>query len=177
MQPRRLCVAECPVKVIASHAPSGHNTQPVHWHVVQDSAELHRLTGMVVDWMRAMIQDQPAMAAKMHMDIVAGAWDFGVDVVCRDSPHLILAHGLAADTTAQSADTIALTYFELAAPSLGLGTCWAGYFGAAAMFWEPLKEALALPKGHVCYGGAMVGRPKYKYHRLPARNIPQVTWA
>ncbi|MFZ2633200.1 MAG: nitroreductase family protein [Desulfosalsimonadaceae bacterium] len=161
----------------ASYAPSGHNTQPVHWHVVHDSNELHRQTGMVVDWMRSMIKEQPAMAAKMHMDLVVGAWDFGQDVVCRDAPHLILAHGLAADATAQSACTIAIAYLELAAPSLGLGTCWAGYFGAAAIFWPPLQEALALPKGHVCYGAAMVGRPKYKYHRLPNRNIPKVTWA
>ncbi|RJP88125.1 MAG: hypothetical protein C4518_11280 [Desulfobacteraceae bacterium] len=113
----------------------------------------------------------------MHMELVVGAWDFGVDVVCRDAPHLVIAHGLAADATAQSACTIALTYLELAAPSLGLGTCWGGFFGAAAMFWPPLQEALALPKGHVCYGTAMVGRPKFKYHRLPARNTPKVTWA
>jgi len=162
---------------IASYSPSGHNTQPVHWHVIYDSVKLHQLTGLVVDWMRAMMQEQPAMAAKMHLDLVVGAWDFGLDVVCRDAPHLILAHGLAADATAQSACTIALAYLELAAPSLGLGTCWAGYFGTAAMLWPPLKEAMALPKGHVTYGGAMVGRPKYKYHRLPTRNVPQVTWS
>ncbi|MDA8404914.1 MAG: nitroreductase family protein, partial [Desulfobacteraceae bacterium] len=119
---------------IASYAPSGHNTQPVHWRVVHDSKKLHQLTGMVVDWMRAMIKEQPAMAAKMHMDLVVGAWDFGVDVVCRDAPHIILAHGLAADTTVQYACTIAVAYLELAAPSLGLGTCWGGFFGAAAMF-------------------------------------------
>lgn len=162
---------------MASHAPSGHNTQPVRWHVVHDSKELHRLTGLAVDWMREMIKSQPAVAAAMHMDLVVGAWDFGVDVVCRDAPHLILAHGLAADMTAQSACTIAMTYLELAAPSLGLGTCWAGFFGAAAALWPPLQEALALPNGHVCYAGVMVGRPKYKYHRLPTRNAPRTTWA
>jgi hypothetical protein len=29
----------------------------------------------------------------------------------------------------------------------------------------------------VCYAAAMVGYPKYKYHRMPLRNAPQVTWA
>jgi len=161
---------------ISSYAPSGHNTQPVRWHVIYDSDELHRQTGMVVDWMRYMIKEQPEMAATMHMDLVVGAWNFGVDVVCRDAPHVIVAHGLQADMTAQTACTIAMTYLELAAPSLGLGTCWGGFFSAAAMFWPPLQEALGLPEGHACYGVAMVGYPKYKYHRMPLRNTPQVTW-
>lgn len=162
---------------VASHAPSGHNTQPVRWHVVYDAGELRRHIGMVADWMRYMIKEQPAAAAKMHMDMVVGAWDFGVDVICRDAPHVIVAHGLQADMTAQNACTIAMTYLELAAPSLGLGTCWAGFYGAAAMFWPPLQNALGLPKGHVCFAAAMAGYPKFKYRRLPLRNPPQITWA
>lgn len=162
---------------IASHAPSGHNLQPVRWHVIEDKTELHRLTGLVVDWMRTVIAEQPGMAAAMHLDLVVGAWDVGVDVVCRDAPHVILAHGHQADITARPACVIALAYLELAAPSLRLGTCWAGFFEAAAGLWPPLQEALNLPKGHVCMGAAMVGHPKFRYHRLPIRNTPQVTWA
>lgn len=161
---------------IASYAPSGHNTQPVRWHVIYDSDELCRQTGMVVDWMRYMIREQPEIASKMHMEMVVGAWEFGVDVVCRDAPHVIAAHGLQSDRTAQTACAIAMTYLELVAPSLGLGTCWAGFFSAAAMFWPPLQKALGLPDGHLCYGAAMVGLPKYRYHRMPLRNAPQVTW-
>ena len=161
---------------ISSFAPSGHNIQPVRWHVIYDTDELHRQVGMVVDWMRYMIKEHPEMAAKMHMELVVGAWEFGVDVVCREAPHLIVAHGLQADRTAQPACTIAMTYLELAAPSLGLGTCWAGFYGAAAAVWPPLQAALGLPEGHACYAAAMVGYPKFKYQRLPLRNTPQVTW-
>jgi len=35
---------------------------------------------------------------------------------------------------------------------------------------------LALPEGHVPFGAMMVGRPKYRYQRLPLRNEPQITW-
>jgi nitroreductase/NAD-dependent dihydropyrimidine dehydrogenase PreA subunit len=160
----------------ASYAPSGHNRQPVQWHVVYDKDELHRLTGMVADWMRDVIKKQPAMAAALHMELVVGAWDLGVDVICRDAPHLIIAHGSGADVTAQTACTIALTYLDLAAPSLELGTCWAGFFQAAAMLWEPLQKALALPKGHAGFGAMMVGYPRHTYHRLPLRNPPVITW-
>jgi nitroreductase len=144
--------------------------------VVYDKDELHRLTGMVADWMRDVIKKQPAMAAALHMELVVGAWDLGVDVICRDAPHLIIAHGSGADVTAQTACTIALTYLDLAAPSLELGTCWAGFFQAAAMLWEPLQKALALPKGHAGFGAMMVGYPRHTYHRLPLRNPPVITW-
>jgi nitroreductase len=76
----------------------------------------------------------------------------------------------------QSSCFIALTYLELAAPSLGLGTCWAGYFTAAANFYPPLQKALDLPQGHLPYGATMIGYPKYSYQRIPPRNKPEISW-
>jgi len=145
---------------IASYAPSGHNIQPVNWHVIYDHDELKNLIGMVVDWMRYMEKEQPEMAKSMHFDLVIAAWEVGIDVVCRSVPHVIIAHGLKADPTAQTACTIAMTYLELAALPLGLGTCWAGFFNIAAMFWPPMQKALALPEVHGAFGPMMVGYPK-----------------
>lgn len=77
---------------------------------------------------------------------------------------------------APHACTIALTYLELAATSMGLGTCWAGYFNVAATSFPPMQEALALPPGHQAFGSMMVGCPKFSYHRLPLRNPPAISW-
>ena len=161
---------------IASYAPSGHNTQPVKWHVIHDRDELHRQSGMVADWMRYMIKEQPEMAKRLHMEMIVAAWDFGMDIICRDAPHLVLAYGAKADPTAQNAALIAMTYLDLAAPSLGIGSCWAGFFHIAAMYWPPLQAALALPEGNTVHAAMMVGYPKYKYHRLPTRNKPRISW-
>ena len=65
---------------------------------------------------------------------------------------------------------------NMVASSLGLGACWAGYLHLASLRWPPLKAALALPEGHLCMGAMMVGRPKYRYHRLPLRKEPEITW-
>jgi nitroreductase/ferredoxin len=162
---------------IARYAPSGHNLQPVQWMVIYDHERVQELAGMVVDWMRFMIKEQPAMAAAMNLDKVVAAWEMGMDNVCRNAPHIILAHAPKEDRTALTACTIALTYLELAVPSFGLGACWAGFFGAAAAFWPPMQESLGLPEGHTCFGAMMVGYPKYRYHRLPLRNDPQIIWS
>jgi nitroreductase/NAD-dependent dihydropyrimidine dehydrogenase PreA subunit len=161
---------------VARFAPSGHNYQPVQWLVVQAPEEVQRLAGLVADWMRHLIAENNPMAAAMHMDMVVEAWDKGYDRICRSAPHLIVAHAAKANPTAPAAATIALAYLDLAAFSMGLGACWAGYFNVAANFWPPLKEALALPEGHVPFGAMMVGRPKYRYQRLPLRNEPQIIW-
>ena len=160
----------------ARYAPSGHNFQPVQWLVVQSPEDVRRLAGLVADWMQHLIAEDSPMAAAMHMDKVVEAWDKGHDRICRSAPHLIVAHAAKANPMAPAAATIALTYLDLAAASMGLGACWAGYFNVAANVWPPLKEALELPEGHVPFGSMLVGRPTYRYQRLPLRNDPPIIW-
>lgn len=161
---------------VASHAPSGHNRQPVEWQVIHDTQAVKALTAHVIDWMRWMIKEQPKQAAALHLDLVVAGWEAGMDTVTRNAPHLIIAHGDRRDPTAHAACTIAMTWLELTLPSLGLGGCWCGFFNAAATFWPPLQEALALPKNHASFGTMMVGHPVYTYKRIPPRNTPEITW-
>jgi nitroreductase/NAD-dependent dihydropyrimidine dehydrogenase PreA subunit len=161
---------------IARCAPTGHNSQSVHWLVIEDATEVRRLGGLVADWMRSLLKEMAEYALSMNMDRVVDSWDKGIDRILRCAPHLIVAHGLSTMPLSKSSCFIALTYLELAAPSLGLGTCWAGYFNAAANFYPPLQEALALPKDHLPYGSAMIGYPMYRYQRMPPRNKPEISW-
>jgi len=161
---------------IARYAPSGHNTQPVRWHIIYDREEVQKLAGLVVDWMRFLLKEQNALAMSFHMDRVVKGWDAGMDPICRNAPHVIVTHAPKGDLAAPAASTIALSYLDLAAPSFGLGACWAGYFNTAGSTWPPMQEALGLPEGHTCFGSMMLGSPKYAYYRLPLRNEPEITW-
>jgi len=161
---------------IASFAPSGHNRQPVKWQVVHNKEDVQKISEHVVQWMRYLLKEQPDFAKNLHMDRVLEGWDAGLDPITRGAPHLILNHAEQSDPTAQAACTIALSYLELAAPSLGLGACWAGFVNAAALFWPPLQEELNLPEGDVLYGAMLVGYPKFQYKRLPPRKQPNINW-
>ncbi len=70
----------------------------------------------------------------------------------------------------------ALSYLDLAANSLGLATCWAGYVYIMANTFTPVKEALALPEDHAAYGCVMLGYNKFKYYRIPCRKVPSIIW-
>ncbi len=160
---------------IACHAPSGHNSQSVKWQVVYDREEVKRYSGMVVDWMRHMIKEQPDFAKSLHLDLVVAGWDFGMDTVSRDAQHLILANGHKKNIMGKVSCTIAMTYLELALPAFGLGGCWNGFFNAAAMSWPPLQEALGLGDD-LNHAVMMVGHPKYRYRRMSPRNNADITW-
>ena len=161
---------------VARHAPSGHNSQCVEWLVLGNRDELRNLAAIVADWFRWMLSNMSEFALSMHMDRTLKRWEDGKDAILRDAPVVIITHAEKGNRLAPAACTIALAYLELAATSMGLGCCWAGYFNAAATTFPPMMEALSLPKGHQCFGSMMVGYPKVDYHRLPLRNPPGITW-
>ena len=161
---------------IARYAPTGHNSQSVQWLVIYDKKKIQKLNSHVINWMRFMLEEHKDTALSMNFDRVVAAWEMGLDRICRDAPHVILAHAEKGDRTAPTSCTIALTYLELAIPAFGLGGCWAGFFGIAASTWKPMQNDLGLPEGNLSYGAMLVGYPKYKYHRLPLRNEPNIIW-
>jgi len=161
---------------IACSAPSAKNQQPWHWIVVQEPAEVRRLAGMVIDWMRAVIGDNPEEAEARGFIRAVASWDEGYERICRGAPHIIVAHadknwGFGAEDCA-----LALSLLDLFATSIGLGACWGGYFYKAVNGHPPLFNALGLPNDHLAFGAIMVGYPKFKYQRIPTRNRPRVTW-
>ena len=161
---------------IARCAPSGHNTQTAEWLVLTDREELNRLVGIVGEWMRWMLANMSEFALSIHLDNALERLEGGEDVVLRGAPTLIVAHAAKTDMMAPQTCTIALAYLELAATGMGLGGCWAGYFNAAMNSFPPMKKALGLPDGHQSFGAMMLGTPKFRYHRLPARKTPSITW-
>lgn len=161
---------------IARHAPTGSNTQPVEYIVFTDPADIRKMAGMVVDWLAWMVKEEPEFAATMNYDRLIEAWRGGLDRVMRSAPNLIVAQAEKEHRAAASSSIIALTYLELAAFSMGLGACWAGYFMAASNAYPPLIEFLKLKPGRGVFGAMMLGYPKYKYHRIPIRNEADITW-
>jgi nitroreductase/NAD-dependent dihydropyrimidine dehydrogenase PreA subunit len=160
----------------ARYAPTGSNSQQVQWLVIDSKEQLHSLAGIIIDMLRHLIKEGHPLAKAYRLERSVTAWEAGKDPVLRGAPALVIAHAPQAYPLAQVDCTAALTFLDLAAPTVGLGACWAGFFMMAAAQWPPLREAIALPDGHLCCGALMVGYPKYEYHRLPTRKDALVSW-
>jgi nitroreductase/NAD-dependent dihydropyrimidine dehydrogenase PreA subunit len=160
---------------IARYAPTGGNGQLVEWLVLTDRAKIKGLAGTAVDWMRKVLKKAP-QSAPPYMPVVVSSWDMGFDAVLRNAPALVVASAPKEANNGMVDVTLALCYFELAAPKLGLGTCWAGLLQGALLSSSLAREALGLPEGHPHYYPMMVGYPKTRYYRLPQRKAPRITW-
>lgn len=161
---------------IACYAPSAKNNQPWHWIVVADPVETRRLAGMVIEWMRSVMKQSPQRAELRGYPRVVSAWDAGEERICRGAPHIVVVHGDKNYGFGAEDSALALSYLELYAPAIGLGSCWGGYFYSAVNADPKLFEALRLPADHKAFGAVMVGYPRLKYQRLPLRNKPRVSY-
>lgn len=161
---------------IASCAPTGSNKQSVRWFVIHKREDVQSVGSHVIDWMRFVITEHPDIAANFNMPRLVNAWEEGLDRICRDAPHLIFSYALKENSSGKADCDTALAYLELTLPSLGLGSCWAGYVTAAANQWPPLKQFLGLEDSNVIHGAVMAGFPKFTYKRIPRRNNPDITY-
>jgi nitroreductase len=159
---------------VARYAPTGHNMQDVRWLVVNDRAHMDKLRAIGADWLRWVMKSNPQMA-KMFAGIVK-LLDTGKDMFLQGAPAVVLAYAEKNNPIAATDCALALGYFDLAAKCAGLGCCWAGFFYMSAGTYPPMMEAISLPEGFAPYGGLMVGYPKYKYTRIPARKPARVIY-
>ena len=163
---------------IARYAPTGHNLQEVEWLVIDNKKELARIEDIGTDWLLWAIKNFPKAAADSNLEEKLERQKIHHDAFLRGAPVLIVAHAskdsLVSLAGIDSAN--ALSYLDLAASSLGLATCWAGYVYIMANIFDPLKDALALPKGHEAFGCVMLGYNKFKYYRIPCRKAPSIVW-
>jgi len=159
---------------IARYAASGGNGQPVQWIVVHDPKKVKKIAGLTVEWMKTLVNSAHPMSG--YVPMLIGAWESGNDVICRGAPHLLFAH-IPEGNPINSVDAIiALTHFDISAPTYGIGTCWAGFVAAASREYTPLKDVLALPEGRCVAYAMMFGHPKYKNYGIPRRKPLGVTW-
>jgi nitroreductase/NAD-dependent dihydropyrimidine dehydrogenase PreA subunit len=141
-------------------APTGSNSQQVNWVLVHDAKKVAHLAGLIVDWLKKS-DASPEIVEQWHQ---------GHDIVLRHAPHLLIATLPQNYFWAQTDAATAIAYLELSAHSLGLGTCWAGYFTRAASEYAPLQKVLNLPVDHKVAGAVMVGFPVYRFTKVPQRN-------
>jgi len=161
---------------IARFAPSGHNSQAISYLVVEGPENLMRLSRIIVEWMRETVKLSPELAKRFNMPVVIREEEKSGARILRGAPHIIVAHAPADLAAAPVSTMLSLEYVELFAPALGLGTCWAGYAMACAQQFPAFSQFLKIPARRTITGILMAGYPRYRYHRLPARNPLDVAW-
>lgn len=161
---------------IARYAPTGSNSQLVEWRVLTDQSRIKALAALTIDWMRQTLKEGAQETIASYFPMIVAAWEAGYDAVLRGAPALVVASTPAEAGNGMVDLTLALSYLELAAPTLRLGTCWAGLLQRAVLSSPSLKEALGIPLLHPFHYPMMLGYPQVKYQRLPERKPPKIVF-
>lgn len=161
---------------IARFAPTGGNTQGLSYMVISDKEKMKKVIEATVTWMEEETR-KGSPWGRYFAGVIRKYRETGKDVILRGAPHLLMALSAKEFGRGQENAHFSLAYAELLAPTLEIGTCWAGFFQACAFSgYTPLLEILDIPADKVLAGALMVGYPKYTYRRLVDRNPLQVIW-
>ncbi|MGV8983620.1 nitroreductase family protein [Clostridium sp.] len=156
---------------IARLAPTGSNSQGISFVVVEDTQLVKKAVELIIE----MLEHSPLNGA--YKGLTSVYRETGVDPILRGAPNLIMTTADKDFAGGRGNSISSLTYLELFAPSLGLGTCWAGYFEYCASLKDsPLLKLFNIPEGKTITAAVMVGYPKYNYKRLVDRNPLEVTY-
>jgi nitroreductase/Pyruvate/2-oxoacid:ferredoxin oxidoreductase delta subunit len=161
---------------IARYAPTGGNSQMIEWLAITDKLRIKKIAGLTIDWLRQVVKDPAVIAASPYLSKIVVAWDAGYESVLRNAPAVVLASAPKEAINGQVDLTIALTYLDLMAPALGLGTCWAGLLQGALLNVPSLKEEVGMPVDHPHHYPMMLGYNDIKYYRLPERKKPGIVF-
>jgi nitroreductase/ferredoxin len=158
----------------ARYAPTGGNSQLIEWLVLSDKSRIKEIATLTVEWVRKIAEDPQIAAARPYLSPVIKAWDSGNDSVLRSAPVLVVAMAPKEAMNGLVDLTLALSYLDLFAPSMGLGTCWAGLLQGGLLSSPSLKAELGIPEAYPHHYPIMLGYPELNYYRLPERRQPKI---
>ncbi len=161
---------------IARCAPTAGNSQPVSWRVVTDRQTLERTADLTAEFLQNAIDTRPKGDYPVYYPAMVKGHKAGLDPIIRRAPVLLVASTPEMRSNGTVDISLAFSYLELMAPTIGLGTCWAGLVYSALFNDIRVRELLGLPEDAAHFYSMLLGYPKYKFQRLPTRRSPKIDW-
>lgn len=155
---------------VAAYAPTGKNQRRVRFTLVDDPAVMEEIRVRTMEGIRKAAMEDSLPDGLEFFAKFLGPYERGRDIIYRKAPHMLIASA-PEDSAAPEADPfIALSYFEIMAQSLGLGTLWCGFARWALQSVVPeLGRCLGVPADHRSMYAMMFGRPAVRYVRTVRR--------
>ena len=153
------------LKEALNYTPTGCNDRRLLFTIVDDKNETDKIRSYVINKLVRLLRFIPFAGAAKKFAHYKKMLVNGQDVIFRGAPHFIVASSHNNAPCGDIDPVIALSYFELYANSLGLGTCWCGFAEACFKIMPELKNILNIPKDYKPVYVMLFGPPDVKYSR------------
>ena len=179
---------------VGRYAPTGSNSQNVHYVVLTLPDRIAELQGMTTNFYDQIFSRVRGWSGMLLVSLIAGRktaeylhqslpkaeyakeqMKQGKDRLFYHAPVVMLAHAETWDTSSSFNCSVALYHCSLMAHTLGLGCCFNGFLVNAVNHAPKIKRKLGIPTDHQCYSAMTLGFPDMKYLRLVHRCPPNVT--
>lgn len=157
---------------VVAHAPTGKNQRQVRFTLVDDPEVLERIRIQTMDGIRTAVLEDSLPDGMEFFAKMVEPFDRGRDIIFRGAPHMLIASAPTGSPSPEADPFIALSYFELMAASLGLGTVWCGFARWALQSVVPeMVRKLGIPADHRSMYAVMFGYPAVRYARTVQREV------
>lgn len=155
---------------IGRYPQTGKNSQGISYALLSGREKVEELLGIYIE--EALKLDKTNSEFRGIYAVGRAAKRRTDDLIFRGAPAIIAALADRDFERGRENAQFSLTFISLAAPTLGLGTCWAGFFEDMACRDElslPIRSYLKVPEGKMIRGVLMCGVPDVEYRRLVYR--------
>lgn len=153
------------LKDMLNFTPTGCNFHKLHFAFVEERAVMDKIREYVNNKLIKLLSSNVVSKIKTKFSHYKDALINGEDVIFRGAPHMVVVSAPINAPCVNIDPIIALSYFELYANSLGLGTCWCGFAHICLQFMPELAKQLKIPEGYKIAYVMLFGKPDIKYTR------------
>ncbi|OGR23371.1 MAG: hypothetical protein A2277_13780 [Desulfobacterales bacterium RIFOXYA12_FULL_46_15] len=166
----------------ALFAPTAVNNCDVLFTVVEDVESMEEVRKKTYDALKAGIESGSLPKGMEYVEQrMAQGFDKvmeDMDLIFRGAPHLLVASAPKDGFSPEVDCLIALSYFEVLATSMGLGTLWCGLAKAILTLVAPeILAGLGVPASHRIGYIMAFGEPNVTYQRTIQPGKPKINWA
>ena len=151
------------LKEMLNYVPTGVNNHSLHFSFVEDINVMNQFRDKVKETLLSLVETNKIAARAFRRYLVP--LKKGKDVIFRGAPHMVVVSTHEKAPCKEVDPIIALSYLELYAKSLGLGTCWCGLAYYCFSMIPNLKHLIKIPKTHKIAYVMLIGYPEFKYKR------------
>lgn len=153
------------LKEMLPYIPTGCNARGLHFTIVESKAAMDVVRNKVNQLIIKALNNKLLSPLVNKFSRYKNAFENGEDVIFRGAPHMIIVSSKVTAPCATVDPIIALSYIELYAQSLGLGTCWCGFAQICMKFLPEICEMLEIPPKYAPVYVMLLGNPKVNYPR------------
>lgn len=157
---------------VVGYAPSGGNNRFLRL-IITKPETTKKFLELIAQWFDGDCRTDPVYGKcyANKIDSILERYSAGQDPILRNAPSVVFSVGPKTAVWGGVESGINLTYFNLAAETMNIGCCFAGYATAAAKRSREVRELLGIKEDEECFSAMCFGYKTIRAQRIPTRPL------